>query len=102
MVDAILEPAQELVRRLDSPGVAYVTDEEVVFYGIGRTAEVHQALIRAFERHGNRHPLAAGELCPADERAEALAQRSRQHLTLTARAPRLEKGEDNVSGPSPT
>jgi hypothetical protein len=73
MVDAILGPAQELARRLDHPGIAYVTDEEVVFYGIGRSAEVHQALIRAFERHGKRHSLAAGELCFVDEPREAAA-----------------------------
>jgi hypothetical protein len=62
VADAIFGVAQELGRRLDCPGIAYVTDEEVVFYGIGRSAEVHEALVKAFERHGNRHSLAAGEL----------------------------------------
>jgi hypothetical protein len=63
LVDQILAQGQELAGRLDLPGIAYVTDEEVIFYGVGRSGEVHQALIRAFERHGNRHALAAGELC---------------------------------------
>jgi hypothetical protein len=71
MVDEILAPAEELARWLHRPGIAYVTDEEVVFYGIGRSAEVHQALVRAFERHGNRHTLAAGELRFVEEHREA-------------------------------
>jgi hypothetical protein len=71
MADEILARAEELARWLHRPGIAYVTDEEVVFYGIGRSAEVHQALVRAFERHGNRHTLAAGELCFVEEQREA-------------------------------
>ena len=71
IVDDILGRGQELARRLNCPGIGYVTDEEVVFYGIGRIAEVHQALVRAFERHGNRHSLAAGELCFVEEHREA-------------------------------
>jgi hypothetical protein len=67
VVDSILGRAQELSQRLDWPGVAYVTDEEVVFFGLGRSAEVHRALVRAFERHGNHHSLAAGELCFVDD-----------------------------------
>jgi len=70
VVDSILGRAQELSRRLDQPGVAYVTDEEVVFFGIGGSGEVHRALVRAFERHGNRHSLAAGELCFVEDELE--------------------------------
>ena len=66
MVDEILGRAEELTQRLRCPGVAYVTDDEVVFYGIGRGAEVHRALVKAFEGHGRRHSLAAGELCFVD------------------------------------
>jgi hypothetical protein len=71
IVDDILARAQVLARWLHCPGIAYVTDDEVVFYGIGHSAGVHQALVRAFERHGNRHSLAAGELSFVEEQREA-------------------------------
>ena len=58
----IIARAEGLGRALAVPGVGYVTDDDVVFYGVGRSARVHEPLLRAFEAHGSRHHLAAGEL----------------------------------------
>lgn len=62
LVGDLIARAEGLGRALAVPGVGYITDEDVVFYGVGRSAGVHAALLRAFEAHGARHHLAAGGL----------------------------------------
>ena len=62
IVGDILNKASRLLRALVVETVGYVTDEDVVFYGVGTDGSVHDVLIREFERHGTRHNLAAGLL----------------------------------------
>ncbi len=58
----ILEKGLGLLRTLPVGSVGYVTDDDVVFYGIGTSRTVHDALLSEFERHGVKHNLAAGRL----------------------------------------
>lgn len=58
----ILEKGLELARTLELGSVGYVTDDDVVFYGIGTHPSVHEAVLNEFERHGVKHRLAAGRL----------------------------------------
>jgi hypothetical protein len=58
----IMEKALKLAKTVSAMSIGYVTDDDVVFYGLGTTQGVHDALIREFERHGKKHNLAAGRI----------------------------------------
>src|SRR4051794_18785603 len=58
----ILDKAVRLTRVLPAPSVGYVTDDDVVFFGVGMSENVHEMLITELERYGERHSLAGGRL----------------------------------------
>jgi len=58
----ILERGLGLLTTLSAASVGYVTDDDVVFYGVGKGPSMHDALLGEIERHGAKHNLAAGRL----------------------------------------
>jgi hypothetical protein len=62
LADDILAKASALGSTLNVPSIAYITDDDVAFLGLGVGPATHRAIITAFEKHGERHSLAAGEL----------------------------------------
>jgi hypothetical protein len=58
----ILSKGVTLAQKVGAPTVGYVTDDDVVLYGFGTDQALHDQVLRAFERHGERHILAAGHL----------------------------------------
>jgi hypothetical protein len=58
----ILARARGFASAIGAPSAAYVTDDDVVFLGGSGDPTVHERLVAAFERHGERHSLAAGRI----------------------------------------
>jgi hypothetical protein len=58
----ILDRAQRFASAIRAPSTGYVTDDDVVFLAGSRHKGVHERLLTALERYGQRHMLAAGHL----------------------------------------
>jgi hypothetical protein len=50
----ILEKGMRLLNSLQMESVGYVTDDDVVFLGVGTSRSVNQALLDAFQQHGGK------------------------------------------------